>query len=75
MRTTYQVRRENISLYTGNTIEVVFETKRKREAERWINDMYKIYKKHGVNPMWVREGYFQLLDSQVEYYICKAPQE
>ena len=71
MKTIYQVRRENISLYTGNTIEIVFETSRKREAERWINTMYKCYKKYGMNPMWVREGYFQLLDDQVEYYICK----
>ena len=31
MKSVYQVKRENISLYTGNTIEVVFETKRKRE--------------------------------------------
>ena len=75
MRTIYQVRRENISLYTGNTIEVVFETTRKREAESWINSMYRCYKKYGMNPMWVREGYFQLLDDQVEYFICKAPQE
>lgn len=74
MKTIYQVRRENISLYIGNTIEVVFETKRKREAESWINGMYKSYKKYGHNPMWVREGYFQLLDDMVEYYICKAPQ-
>jgi hypothetical protein len=28
-----------------------------------------------MNPMWVREGYFQLLDDQVEYFICKAPQD
>lgn len=72
MKTIYQVRRENISLYTGNTIEIVFETTRKREAESWINSIYKTYKKYGMNPMWVREGYFQLLDDQVEYFICKA---
>ena len=45
MKTIYQVRRENISLYTGNTIEIVFETSRKREAESWINSMYKTYNK------------------------------
>lgn len=75
MKTIYQVRRENISLYTGNTIEIVFETSRKREAESWINSMYKCYKKQGCNPIWVREGYFQLPDFMCEYFICKAPQE
>lgn len=75
MKTIYQVRRENISLYTGNTQEVVFETTRKREVESWINGMFRNLKKAGCFPMWVREGYFQLLDDQVEYFICKAPQE
>lgn len=72
MKTTYQVRRESISLYTGNTIEVVFETTRKREAESFINRLFRTYKKANCFPMWVRVGYFQLLDDQVEYFICKA---
>lgn len=71
MKTIYQVRRENISLYTGNTIEIVFETTRKREAEGWISGLFRNFKKAGFFPLWVREGYFQLLDDQVEYFICK----
>lgn len=71
MKTIYQVRRENISLYTGNTQEVLFETTRKREAESLISSLFRDFKKAGFSPMWVREGYFQLLDDQVEYFICK----
>ena len=70
MRTIYQVRRENISLYTGNTQEVVFETTRKREAERWLNSMANCYKESSV-VVCVREGYFQLPDFDCEYFICK----
>jgi hypothetical protein len=70
MKTIYQVRRENISLYTGNTIEIVFETTRKREAERLLNGMAKCYKERSV-VVWVREGYFQLPDFDCEYFICK----
>lgn len=70
MKTTYQVRRENISLYTGNTQEVVFETTRKREAEKFLNSMAKAYNKSNV-VVWVREGYFQLPDFDCEYFICK----
>lgn len=73
MRTIYQVRRENISLYTGNTQEVVHETTRKREAERWLNGLAKCYNKANA-VVWIREGYFQLPEFDCEYFICKAPQ-
>ena len=72
MKSVYQVRREDISLYHENTQEVVFETTRKREAERWINSMYRCYKMLECHPIWVRGGYFQLPDFSCEYFICKT---